>query len=173
MSVVLTRVIYTVCGALLIGAAMTGCGRAGTGATSPAAGAGPGHGGLCASLASVRLVRLARIPSINQLEPSKPLPTRLPEMTIADPAKAIALARAVCALPQMPHQVFNCPIDFGGGYRLAFAGAGGRRLPGVSLQTGGCGQVTGAGPTRWTAHSPAFWSAFGRATGITVMPHFA
>jgi hypothetical protein len=173
MSVVSTRVIYAVGGALLIGAAMTGCGRAGTGATSPAAGAGAGHGGLCARLVSVRLVRLARLPSITQLEPAKPLPTKLPELTIADPAKARALARAVCALPQMPHKTFHCPMDFGGGYRLAFAGAGGRRLAAVNIQTGGCYQVTGAGPTRWTARSPAFWSTFGRTTGITVVTHFA
>jgi len=173
MNVVITRIIGAVGGGLLIGAAMTGCAGASTGGTSPAAGPGSGRGGLCANITSVRLVRVARVPSLTQLEPAKPLPTRLPELTIADPAKAAALARAVCALPPMPRGTFHCPMDFSGGYRLAFAGAGGKPLSAVSLQTGGCEQLTGAGPTRWIAHSPAFWSTFGRTTGIPVLRHFA
>jgi hypothetical protein len=175
MSVVTTkavaRLVGAVGGVLLIATAMTGCGKAATGGTSPAAQGGSGHGGLCARLTSVRVVRVARIPSLTQLEPAKPLPSKLPELTIADPAKARALARAVCALPPMPRGTFHCPVGFTGGYRIAFAGARGRALPAVSVQTGGCEQLTGAGPVRWAAHSPAFWSAFEHATGIMAVRH--
>jgi hypothetical protein len=174
MNVVTTKAVARLAGAvggvLLIGAAMTGCGKAASGGTSPAAQGASGHG-LCARLTSIRVVRVARIPSMTQLEPSNPLPSKLPELTIADLVKARALARAICALPPMPRRTFHCPLDFTGGYRIAFAGAGGRALAGVSVQTGGCEQLTGAGRIRWAAHSPAFWSAFEHATGIMAVRH--
>jgi hypothetical protein len=71
----------------------------------------------------------------------------------------------------MPRGTFHCPADFGGGYHLAFAAAGGRALPPVSLQVGGCEQVHGAGPVRWLSRTPGFWSTFATSTGITVGRH--
>jgi len=36
----------------------------------------------------------------------------------------------------------------------------------VTVDATGCQQVTGLGPVRWTALSPAFWSVLAIAAGI-------
>ena len=83
MNVVTTKAVARLVGAaggvLLLGTAMTGCGKAASGGTSPAAQGASGHG-LCARLTSIRVARVARIPSMTQLEPSK-----LPPATAQSP----------------------------------------------------------------------------------------
>ncbi len=71
------------------------------------------QGWVCADPAAVAAVQVARIPSLSQLGQSKPLPRTVPRITVRDPAKARALARAVCGLPAMPHGVLSCPINVG------------------------------------------------------------
>ena len=47
------------------------------------------------------------------------------KVTVTDPAKVQAVARALLALPVMPNGTFSVPIDLGVTYRLLFAtGAG-------------------------------------------------
>ncbi len=85
-------------------------------------------------------------------------------VTIASPAAARSVARAICALPATPHgTVMNCPADLGVSYRLSFA-AGRAGFQVVTISVGGCGQVTGAGPAR-QATPAAFWTGLARAMG--------
>jgi hypothetical protein len=194
---------------LIVTAALTGCGPMHAGAAHPAAvtrpaaaghpTAGRHHGAAshqstgrssrfaCADQGTVSAVRVARIPALSQLGQSKPLPRVVPRITVRDPAKARALARAVCGLPAMPHGVLSCPIDVGGGYQLVFTAAG-RTLHPVTVEATGCQTVTGAGPApagtartrtgrsgpapiRWVARTPGFWTAFARLTGIRAPAH--
>ena len=206
---------------VIASAALAGCGPVRAGAAHPAAAsrpstgqasAGPSpagqspagqpgatpvaNGPVCRSPAAVSAVRVTRIPSLSQLGPSKPLRRVLPRITVRDPGKARALARAVCGLPVMPHGILSCPIDVGGGYRLDFIAAG-RALHPVTVEATGCQTVTGAGapagpgqastapassapagtgpastgPTRWVARTPGFWTTFAHLTGIQAPAH--
>ena len=80
-------------------------------------------------------------PRTTCISPSRPGP-RCPV-----PARARAVAAAVCGLPAMPRVVMNCPADLGVSYRLSFA-AGSRGFPVVTVSAGGCTGVAGAGPVR-------------------------
>jgi len=195
--VVIASAALTGCGPMRAGAAhpaaATRQGAAGhpTAARHPAAASQPGTGRssrfVCADQGTVSAVRVARIPSLSQLGQSRPLPRAVPRITVRDPAKARALARAVCGLPAMPHGVLSCPIDVGGGYQLVFT-ATGRTLHPVTVEATGCQTVTGAGPapagpvrtgtarsgpapTRWVARTPAFWTTFAHLTGIRAPAH--
>lgn len=125
---------------------------------------------LCADPGAVTRVRVVRIPSIGQLQPLVNGVRKAFEIVVSDPARARALARAVCGLSRMPSGVFHCPADLGGGYQLLFTAAG-RRLPVVGIQTGGCEMVTGTGPVRWVARTPGFWTVFEKAVGIRGIAH--
>ena len=159
-------------------AVLAGCGRASTeGKTSgtPAArqaGAPMKPAPVCADRAEVRSVLVTRLPTITQLGQTKPLPRKLPSITVRDRAKARALARLVCSLPPMPHGVVNCPVAFGGGYQLVFMTSG-LHLPAVTVRASGCETVTGAGgrAARWVARSPKFWTSLSRLTGIQAPAH--
>jgi len=178
-------------------AALAGCGQAKAGGPaspasgSPASGTGAhagrsadgsspaGHAGapmkpapVCANPAAVKSVRVTRLPTMTQLGQTKPLPRKLPGITVRDPARARALARLVCGLPKMPHGVFSCPIAIGGGYQLVFM-AGELRLPAVTVRASGCETVSGAGGrgTRWVARSPTFWTRLSHLTGIQAPAH--
>jgi hypothetical protein len=59
----------------------------------------------------------------------------------------------------------SCPVDLGLGYRLSFA-AGARSFRVVTVSSGGCGSVAGAGPVRWTARSPGFWTVLAHGMGL-------
>ena len=163
---------------IVVSAVLTGCGSGRPGAAHPAAASHPAaatpvaNGPVCGNPAAVSAVRVTRIPWLSQLGRSKPLPGTLPRITVRDPAKARALARAVCGLPAMPRGVLSCPIDTGGGYQLVFT-ASGRNLHPVTVQATGCEAVTGAGPgpTRWVARTPGFWTTFAHLTGIRVPAH--
>jgi hypothetical protein len=86
-------------------------------------------------------------------------------VTVASPARARAVAAAVCGLPAIPRGPMSCPADMGVSYRLSFA-AGTRSFPVVTVVAGGCAGVTGAGTVRWTARSPGFWTALAHAMGV-------
>jgi hypothetical protein len=87
-------------------------------------------------------------------------------VTVSTPARARAVAEAVCRLPLMPRAPMSCPADSGLSYRLSFA-EGTTGLPVVTAAAGGCGTVTGAGPARWTARSPGFWTVLAHGMGIS------
>ncbi|HYS33828.1 MAG TPA: hypothetical protein VEM58_16355 [Streptosporangiaceae bacterium] len=172
-------------------AALAGCGQVGAGQGAPrAAGSGPRAGqsravqspgqpgapmavwSVCADPAAVTSVRVVRLPSRSQLGQTKPVPRKLPSIVIRDRARARGLARLVCGLPKMPHGVYACPVDIGGGYQLIFA-AGGRSRPAVTVRASGCESVTGAGPggVRWAGKSPGFWTRLAKLTGIRAPAH--
>jgi len=159
-------------------AVLAGCGQAGTGGKTsgtPAAGQAGAPMKLapvCADPAEVRSVLVTRLPSVTQLGQTKPLPRKLPSITVRDRGKAGALARLVCSLPPMPHGVVNCPVAFGGGYQLVFMTSG-LHLPAVTVRASGCETVTGAGghQARWVARSPKFWVSLSRLTGIQAPAH--
>ncbi len=167
---------------------VAGCGSAGVTTASPAAGAGtpaasappaggqPGRGqsggatpgapqlALCADPAAVSQVSIARTAVPRQIQPLK---TLLPaQVTLVTGGGARVLGRAVCALPRMPPGVLHCPASFFAHITLTFTAAG-RRLPDVTIQAAGCQDVTGLGPVRWVARTPAFWIALARAAGVT------
>ena len=58
-------------------------------------------------------------------------------ITVSSPARARAVAAAVCGLPAMPRGPMSCPADLGVSYRLSFA-AGSRSFPVVTAAAGGC-----------------------------------
>ena len=172
-------------------AALAGCGQVGAGQGAPrAAGSGPRAGqsravqspgqpgapmavwSVCTDPAAVTSVRVVRLPSRSQLGQTKPVPRKLPSIVIRDRARARGLARLVCGLPKMPHGVYACPVDIGGGYQLIFA-AGGRSRPAVTVRASGCESVTGAGPSgvRWAGKSPRFWTRLAKLTGIRAPAH--
>jgi hypothetical protein len=89
------------------------------------------------------------------------------QVTVASPARARAVARALCALPLMPHGIFSCPnLAVGTTYQLRFT-ADGRRLPAVIIEATGCEVVTGVGSARWVSTSPGFWRVLATAAHLT------
>lgn len=87
------------------------------------------------------------------------------EVTVARPASAQAVARALCALPNMPKGPVHCPALFAGTtYHLIFT-AGSRQLPTVTIEATGCQTVTGIGAVRRASTSPGFWRVLDLAAG--------
>jgi hypothetical protein len=141
-------------------------GVASPGAASPGA-ASPGPAAtqvaLCRRTSSVTGLEIVR----NQVVRVPVLQIGFPDqVTMASPAGARAVARALCALPPMPRGIFNCPnLVPGTTYQLRFT-AGGRRLAAVTIEATGCEVVTGVGPARWVATSPGFWRVLGTAAHV-------
>ena len=131
--------------------------------TTGSAGSGSAQAALCRDAAAVTGLRIVRRNGIRVPE----APTAFPNQAIVvSPAHARAVARAVCALPTMPHGIFNCPALFPGtSYQLRFT-ADGQPLPVVTIQATGCETVTGAGPVR-RAISPGFWRVLATAAGLS------
>jgi hypothetical protein len=97
------------------------------------------------------------------------LPAFPSQVTVTNPALIRAVARALCALPDMPNGVFHCPaLLLGTAYTLHFA-ASGRALPLVTVNSSGCETVTGVGPVRRVI-SRAFWEVLARALGAGTPP---
>ncbi|MGA3353826.1 MAG: hypothetical protein ABSD85_11660 [Acidimicrobiales bacterium] len=86
-------------------------------------------------------------------------------VTVRAPALVQKAARALCALPVMPHRRASCPVDLGITYHLSFSARGGS-LPNVVADATGCQTVTGILETRWAALSPNFWRQLGKAMGL-------
>ena len=122
-----------------------------------------GGPGLCSEQASVTRLVVSRASAL----PRNHLHFAFPAgITVRSPAQARAVAAAVCGLPVMPRGPMSCPADWGLSYRLSFA-AGTRSFPVVTVAAGGCAAVTGAGPVRWTARSPRFWTVLAQAMGVS------
>jgi len=113
-----------------------------------------------ASVTGLKIVRdqVSRVPELQITFPN--------QVTVASPAHARAVARALCALPLMPRGIFNCPnLVVGTTYLLRFT-AGGRQLSPVTIEATGCEVVTGVGPARRAATSPGFWRVLGTAAHL-------
>ena len=89
------------------------------------------------------------------------------QVTVASPAGARAVARALCALPSFPRGFVNCPMEWPDTTYLLRFTADGRRLPAVSIEATGCEVVSGVGPARWAAKSPGFWRTLATAAGLS------
>lgn len=87
------------------------------------------------------------------------------EVTVNDPARVQAVARALLALPAMPSGPLYIPNDLGITYRLVFATAD-QSLPAIVVAATGAQTVQGLGGTRWVARSPRFWATLGSAMGL-------
>jgi hypothetical protein len=129
---------------------------------SPASGAAGGSAALCSDPASATRLVVSRVTALPQNHLHFAFPAGV---TVSGPARARAVAGAVCGLPLMPRGPMSCPADLGLSYRLSFAAAS-RSFPVVTIMTGGCAVVEGAGPTRWTARSPGFWAVLAHAMGL-------
>jgi hypothetical protein len=122
-----------------------------------------GGPGLCSEQASVTRLVVSRASAL----PRNHLHFAFPAgITVRSPAHARAVAAAVCGLPVMPRGPMSCPADWGLSYRLSFA-AGTKGFPVVTVAAGGCAAVTGAGPVRWTARSPRFWTVLAQAMRVS------
>jgi hypothetical protein len=141
---------------------VAGCG------TAPATGPGsaPRHPRhyrtVCAAAAALTRVVAVHTPSLTALSA---LPPSEIKVKVSDPSRVRALARAVCALPDLPVGVYQCPLNTAGGYELTFALAQ-HRYPPVSVESGGCEVVRGVGHVRWAARDQWFWRTLSRSTGI-------
>jgi len=132
----------------------------------PGGPASVGSAALCSEQEAVTRLVVSRVSALPQNHLHFAFPAGV---TVSSPARARAVAKAVCGLPLMPHGPMSCPADLGLGYRLSFA-AGTRSFPVVTATAGGCGTVTGAGPARWTARSPGFWTVLAHAMGVSTAP---
>jgi hypothetical protein len=137
-----------------------------SGSASPSGPAKPSAGqpALCASASSVTRLVVLRSRLVNRIQVMHfPFP---PQVIVTNAAHARAVAAALCALPNMPSGVINCPAAIlGTTYRLTFTVAG-KPLPLVTVQATGCMAVTGLGPVRRVATKPAFWRVLGNAIGL-------
>jgi hypothetical protein len=130
---------------------------------SPSAAAPAAQATLCQEAGTVSSMEIersqgARIPQ----EMQNAMPDRV---TVSNPARARAVARALCALPKMPSGPLHCPALFiGTTYHLIFT-ADGTQLPTVTIQATGCQTVTGVGPVRRASTSPGFWRVLDLAAG--------
>jgi hypothetical protein len=166
---VLAAVVLAGCGS--IPASSTGAASGGSPSPSPSAspaaspGAAQTQAALCQHTATVTGLEVVRnrIKLVPQTQGTFP-----DQVTVATPARARAVARALCALPLLPKGVLNCPaLMIGTTYTLEFT-ADGQRLPAASIEATGCEIVTGVGPARWAAKSPGFWRTL--ATTLNVSP---
>jgi hypothetical protein len=155
---------------LLIPLALAACGSvaAGTGASPAGAQAAqsPDHAvplTLCSDLSAVNHLVVLRTGVIPRLQDQRFTFPGLVTVTSAPAARSVATA--LCALPEQPAGITNCPADFGAGYQLRFA-AGSHHFHVVKLQSTGCEIVSGAGKPRTTIHNPAFWGVLGKAMGL-------
>jgi len=122
-----------------------------------------GGSALCSRPASVTRLVVSRVSALPQNHLHFAFPAGI---TVRSPARARAVAGAVCGLPAMPRVVMSCPADLGVSYRLSFA-AGSRGFPVVTATAGGCESVAGAGPARSAGRSPGFWAVLAHALGIS------
>lgn len=129
----------------------------GAGAASVLGGRAVAGVALCRHIPQLTRMVVSRTTTMHVLEPAMVLPQGI---TIGQPGPVRELATALCAMPAMPRGPVNCPAQFRGSLRLAFA-ADRRPFPPVTIQVNGCRAVTGLGPAR-TASSAAFWRTLGK-----------
>ena len=143
--------------AALACAALAGCGSgtlANDASTTPANQVGT----VCAHARTVDRLTIDRVDGPNREHFT--FPARL---TVDRARQSQTVAKALCALPPMPHGPINCPGDLGVIYLLSFR-SGTRALPAVSVRATGCEQVVGLGPPR--AASASFWKVLAAAAGL-------
>jgi hypothetical protein len=133
------------------------------GSIIPGGPASRGGAALCSKQAAVTRLVVSRVTALPQNHLHFAFPAGI---TVSSPARARAVAGMVCGLPTVPHGAMSCPADWGVTYRLNFA-AGSESFRVVTAGAGGCGVVTGAGPARWTARVPGFWTGLAHAMGIS------
>jgi hypothetical protein len=145
-------------------AASASRGAAGSPNAAASGGAGTAIVGLCQNKAAVTGLRIVRIPASSKVPQEQAV---FPgQVAVTSPAQARKVARAICALPVMPHGVFNCPAEFPGtSYELSFT-ADGLRFSPVTIEATGCETVTGAGQVR-RALGPGFWRVLSVAAGVS------
>jgi hypothetical protein len=152
--------------AALACAALTGCGSAAATADAhigrPPAAQAPAGQNVCGHTRNVDRLTIGRVNSFPQNPEHFTFPA---QVTVTSAGRSQAVAQELCALPAMPAGTFSCPGDWGIDYRLVFT-AGDRKLAPVTVDATGCQTVKGAGPVRWTAVSPDFWSVLATAAGI-------
>ena len=107
--------------------------------------------GLCSHVDAVQSAEVRRVLLITSNDMRFPFPARV---MIRSAVRARALARTICALPRSPGGYRPCPADLGVKYLIRFGGIAGV----ISIEAGGCGDVSGAGPVR--SVSPSFFSLF-------------
>ena len=167
------------CGAALAAIVLAGCGSipaSSTGAASAASakaspspsvspGAAATQAALCMHTATVTGLVITRNRAMHDVPQRQ---VGFPnQVSVTSPARARAAARALCALPSLPHAVFSCPnLTVGSTYLLRFT-ADGKRLPAVSIEATGCEIITGVGPARWAAKSPGFWRTLATAANLS------
>jgi hypothetical protein len=122
-----------------------------------------GSAALCSKQAAVTRLVVSRVNALPQNHLHFAFPAGV---TVSSPARARAVAAMICGLPAVPHGPMSCPASWGVSYRLSFA-ARSQTFPVVTAGAGGCGVVTGAGPARWTARVPGFWTVLAHAMGIS------
>ena len=134
----------------------------------PGGPASPGSTALCSTQVGVTRLVVSRVTGL----PRNHLHFAFPAgVTVSSPARARAVAAAVCGLPPMPRGPMSCPVDLGLGYRLSFA-AGSRSFPVVTVTPGGCGGVAGPGrsagrPAR-RGSGPSWPTAWASARGTAL-----
>jgi hypothetical protein len=167
------------CGAVAAAAiGLAGCGggsdpgnAAATGTPAPTGPASQARslagGPLCANAGAVDRLTVSRVNTIPANHPHFAFPAMV---TVTDAVQARTAAQALCALRPEPGGVLTCPADLGISYRLDFATPK-RSLPAVTIRAGGCEGISGAGLTRSSMRTPAFWAVLGRAMGLTHPSH--
>jgi hypothetical protein len=169
----------SLCGAALAAIVLAGCGSIPASSTGAASAASPKaspspsvnpsaaatQAALCLHTATVTGLVITRnrvLHDVPQLQSGFPN-----QVSVTSPARARAAARALCALPSLPHGVFSCPnLTVGSTYLLRFT-ADGRPLPAISIEATGCEIITGVGPARWAAKSPGFWRTLATAANLS------
>ncbi len=131
---------------------------------SPSPSASATQAALCQDIAAVTGLEIMRshILRVPQLQIAFP-----GQVTVATPAQARAVARALCALPLFPRGVIHCPAQLAGTTYLLRFTADGRPLPVVTVEATGCEAVTGVGPSRWASTSPGFWRVLATAANLS------
>jgi hypothetical protein len=158
--------------------AAASCGTAAApGAAGTTSGSSPAHhrsvqlrtaGALCAAPQAVTKVVVFRRAAQSALAAQGGPPVL--RVTVASAPQARRLAAVICALPSPPRGIYQCPASILGGFLLSFSTAA-RQLPAVTIESGGCELVRGAGPTRWAVHNPPLWTVLSRVTRISSPQH--
>jgi hypothetical protein len=88
------------------------------------------------------------------------------DATLTDRGQVQTLLGAACALPLLPTAPpMSCPVDIGIDYHMTFTGP--RAKATADANATGCQEVSGLGADRWSATTPAFWTALAHAFGVS------
>jgi hypothetical protein len=90
-------------------------------------------------------------------------------VTLTSASGAQTVAKAACALPDVPKGIRHCPEAYALYYHLVFAVRGEKGTGGeaINVYPTGCPSVTGLGAVRTTALDEGFYRVLGQAMGLT------